>query len=160
MKDYTGTDYLVYENPALTEGWVKAVFIAIIALTLIPALFLISVDLTGAWIMFGLTVFDAALFYYIFPRKYQIYTNRVVIVLGGPFRIKLPLSSIEGVRRSENSSLNYDCLKFASSNKNIVEIKRRKRLRVIISPVDAEAFVEQLNRALGEYAHAGQLVKG
>lgn len=146
------TDYLIYESAARQEGWAKLVFLGVILLTLIPAIILIQIDLIGAWVMFGATVLDAALLYFIFPRKYQIYTSEVKIVLGGPFSFKFPLSSIkEGRPVGGSASFVYGGLQLASSNKGVVEIKRRGSMDVVISPLDPDSFIEQLNRAVKEH---------
>ncbi|MDD5605320.1 MAG: hypothetical protein WC231_01905 [Dehalococcoidales bacterium] len=152
MNHYVGTEYLIYESPAPTEGWVKAIFIGIISLTLIPAIILIQIDLIGAWIMFIATVFDAALLYFIFPRKYQIFTDRVNIVLGRPFSYSFSLSSVQGCSRIDGSTpFVYWGLRLASSNKGVIEIKRPRDMDVVISPADPETFIEQLNRTLSTY---------
>ncbi len=44
--------------------------------------------------MFGITLFDALLFKVILPRQYQIFEDRLRILMGGPFAINIFFSSI------------------------------------------------------------------
>jgi len=151
MKKYSGIDYLVYESPARVENWFQLVIFGVIAVTLIPAIILVQIELIGAWVMFGVTVFDAALFYFIVPRSYQIYTNKVVIVLGKPFRINLPLSSIKSVgHASDSSAFVFFGMQFATSHRDLVKLERRFGTSVLISPSNPNMFIEQLEEVLDQ----------
>jgi len=141
--------YLVYEDIPRYDLWLKLILGAILALTLVLGIILLSTDLTAAWAMFGVTVFDALLFKAIMPQRYQIYHDRLKIVLGGPCALNIPLSSIREARSAPGrKAFAYWGVRFATSSKNVVEIVRNKGLNVVISPANRDAFLEQLSQAL------------
>jgi hypothetical protein len=102
------------------------------------------------WVMLVTMVFELALFYFIIPRKYQIFNDRVRIVLGGPIKIDLPFSTIREARPARGQeAFVYWGLRMATSGEGVVEIARRGGgLDVVISPRDRDTFLEQLDLAL------------
>jgi hypothetical protein len=111
-------------------------------------LVLISENLGAAFVMLGLTLFDAALFKAILPRKFQIFEDRLTIVLGWSFRIDTPFSNIVDARSvSGTKAFAYWGLRFATSTRHVVEVIRKKGLNLVVSPANEETFLEQLNRA-------------
>ena len=78
---------LVYEDTPRYDFWLKLILGSVLALTLILGVVLLSEDIIGAWVMFGVTLFDALLFKAILPRRFQIFQDRVKIVLGEPFAL-------------------------------------------------------------------------
>ena len=101
--------------------------------------------------MFGITLFDALLFKTILPQRFQIYQDRVRIVLGGPLAINIPFSNIRTVRMvSARKVFVYWGNRFATSTHSIVEIVRKKGLGFAISPANRDMFLEQLNQALSQ----------
>ncbi len=146
----TAATSLIYEDLPRYDTKLKVLLWGILALTLIPGFILLAVDIVGAWLMFGVTVFDALLLGAIVPRRFQIFEDRVRIVLGGPFTLNIPLSDVNEARLvSGSNALIYWGLRFATSSTGVVEIVREKGLGVIISPLNSEMFLEQLNRAIG-----------
>jgi len=89
---------LVYEDTPGYDLWLKSILGGVLALTLILGVVLLSEDIGAALAMFGLTLFDALLFKAILPQRFQIYQDRVRIVLGGPLAINIPFSNIRTVR--------------------------------------------------------------
>ncbi|UCH42126.1 MAG: hypothetical protein JSW16_04670 [Dehalococcoidales bacterium] len=144
---------LIYEDSPRYDLWLKVILGSIIALTLILGFVLLTVDILGAWIMFGTTLFDALLFRAILPRWFQIFDDRVKILLGGPFALNIPLVDISEVRQvSGREAFIYWGIRFATSLSGVIEIVRRKGLSVVISPHNPDMFLGQANRAL-EAAH-------
>ena len=140
---------LIYEDGPRYDLWLKVILGGVIALTLVLGFVLLAVDILGAWIMFGTTLFDALLFRAIIPRRFQIFEDRVKILLGGPFALNIPLADISEVRSaSGREAFIYWGIRFATSFSGIIEIVRRKGLSVVISPLNPEMFLEQANRAL------------
>ena len=90
--------------------------------------------------MFGVTVFDALLFYAILPKRYQIFQDKVKIVLGQPIAIDIPLSTIREARPAPGSrTFVYGGIRLATSSRNVVEIVRSKGLNIVISPANRDA---------------------
>jgi len=85
----------------------------------------------------------------ILPRRFQIFQDRVRIVLGGPFAIKFPLSDISEARSAPaGRAFVYWGIRFATSSQHVVEIVRKKGLSLVISPANADMFMKQLNLTL------------
>jgi hypothetical protein len=95
------------------------------------------------------TVFDALLFYAILPQRYQIWTDRVRIVLGRPFSVNFPLTTIsEALPASGAKAFAYGGLRFATSSRTVIEIVRHRGWNFVISPANRELFLERLAEAL------------
>ena len=84
----------LYEDTPKYDSWLKFILGGILALTLILGIVFLYQDTEAAIAMFGITLFDALLFKAILPRKYQIFEDRVKILLGGPFAINIPFCNI------------------------------------------------------------------
>jgi hypothetical protein len=142
--------YLLYEDMPRYDGWLKLVLVVSLLATLIPGiLLLIWYDPTGGLAMLGVTAADALIFYFVLPKRYQLFDNKLRIVLGWPFGMDIRLSDIKEVRPSKGSdSLAMRRLKFATSSRTATEIVRRNGWSVVISPSDREAFIQRVNEAL------------
>ncbi|KTB47700.1 PH domain-containing protein [Dehalogenimonas alkenigignens] len=140
-----GAPELLYEDtPPSAAGLVAAVLIFLVSADLLLG-FLIP-EILG--IMAATAVLEAALFYFIVPRKYQIMSDRLRIRLGGPVKVDIPLATIREARPGRGAEAwVYWGLRLATSSRGIVEIVRRGGLDVVISPRDRETFLEQLNLA-------------
>jgi hypothetical protein len=140
---------LLYEDNPKIDIWMKLMFAGIVLLFVVMGLVLLFEDTEAAFTMFGVAVFDAVLFKLIIPRRYQIYSDRIRIVLGGPFALNIPLSTVKEVKPSSGAkAFVYGGVRFATSSKNVVEITRTRGCNYVISPLNREVFLEQANRAL------------
>ncbi len=141
--------YLIYEERAQFDSWLKWIIGGTLALTLVMGVVFLLFDVASALAMFGVTVFDALLFNAILPRRYQIYQDRLRIVLGKPFAVSISFATIKEARSAAGSAtFIYWGIRFATSAKSVVEIIRSKGLNIVISPADRDAFLEQLTQAL------------
>jgi len=142
---------LIYEDTPKYDLWFKLILGGVLALTFILGIIFIDQDSEVALVMLGLTLFDALLFKAILPRLFQIYQDRVRIVLGGPLAINIPFSNIQTVRTvSPRKVFVYWGNRFATSTHSIVEIVPKKGLGWVISPANRDMFLEQLNQALSQ----------
>ena len=140
---------MIYEDTPKYDLWLKLILGGVLALTLILGVISIYRDTEAAIAMFGITVFDALLFKAILPRRFQIFEDRLKILLGGPFSINILLSNIAEVKpASSREVFAYWGIRFATSTSNVVEVVRKKGLNLIISPGNDDMFLEQLNQAL------------
>jgi hypothetical protein len=141
--------YLMYEDIPRYDWWVKLILGSVLAATLIAGIVLVFNDIADALVMFGLTAFDALTIYLVMPKRYQLFDNKVRIVLGGPFGMDIPLSNIKEVRPASGSKTSaFWGIQLATSSRTAMEIIRKKGWSVLISPSDREAFLERLNEAL------------
>jgi hypothetical protein len=148
---YTGGP--VYEASSPVDRFLTILLTGIVIIDLAIAVWLSRVDITGTWFLLGTAVFLGLLFYIIFPKKYQVYEDRIRIVLGGPFAINVPFAAIKEIRPAPAGSGSvYTGLKLATNAKNIIEIVRTKGMGMIISPANRDLFLQQVNQAMTNYA--------
>ena len=141
------SNIVLYEDTPHYDFWLKLILGGILALTFILGIILILEDTEAAVVMFGITLFDALLFKAILPRRFQIFEDRLKILLGGPFAINIPFSNIvEAKPASGRKTVIYSGIRFATSIHHVVEIIRKKGLNLVISPTNDEMFLEQLNK--------------
>lgn len=142
---------LLYEDIPHYALWLKIILLGTLGLTLFLGFYFLAVDLVGAFTCFGITIVDAFIFNMVFPRRYQVFTDRLRIAMGGPFAYSIPFDKIKtarvlsgkGIFRGSALSIN-----FVTSTSSVVEIVRRGGWAVTISPSRAEAFAEHLNQAI------------
>lgn len=142
-----GTPELRYEDtPPSAAGLVAAVLTFLVSVNLLLG-FLIP-EILG--VMAVSSVFEAALFYFIVPRKYQILSDRLRIRLGGPVKVDMPFSTIKEARSGRGAEAwVYWGLRLATSSRGVIEIIRfGGGLDAVISPRDRETFLEQLSLAM------------
>ena len=140
---------ILYEDTARYDLWVKLILGGILAALFVTGVALLFEDVAEAGIMFGATIFDALLFWAILPQRFQVFEDKLRIVLGGPFAINISLANIEAARcASGRKVFAYWGIRFATSSRYVVEIVRKKGLNLIISPANGDMFLEQLNQAI------------
>ena len=151
------TSILMFEDTPKYDLWLKLILGGVLALTLILGMILIFQDREAALVMFGVTLFDALLFKAILPHRFQIYQDRVRIVLGGPLAIDIPFSNIRTVRAiSPRKVFVYWGNRFATSTHSVLEIVRKKGLGFVISPAHRDMFLQQLNQAVSQQSSKSQ----
>ena len=139
---------LLYEDTPKYDFWLKFILGGFLALTFVLGVVFLYQDTEAAIAMFGITLFDALLFKAILPRRFQIFEDRLKILLGGPLAINIPFSNIEEAKPATGrKAFAYWGIRFATSTAHVVEIVRKKGLNLVISPRNDDMFLEQLNQA-------------
>ena len=139
---------LIYEDTPRFDIWLKLILGGVLAYTLILGLLLISEDIGVALLMFVVTLFDALLFKAVLPQRFQIFEDRMKIILGLHFAINIPFSDIADARSvSGSKAFAYWGIRFATSTRCVVEIVRKRGLNLLISPGQDDIFLERLNHA-------------
>jgi hypothetical protein len=145
----TEVKMLVYEDTPRYDWWLKFALGVPLLVLLGAGIVLWFEDREASLIMFGVTVFDTILFRAILPRRFQIFEDRVKIVLGSPFAVSLSLGNIKEARQVPGShALASSNIRFATSTHNVVEIVRKKGTSVLISPTHVDTFLELVNQAI------------
>jgi hypothetical protein len=146
--------FLLYEDTSRTDMWLKLMLGGILVMFLVLGGVLLFQDEADAFVMFGVAVFYALLFKIIMPQRYQIYSDKIRIVLGGPLAWNIPLSTIKEVRSASGAkAFAYSGVRFATSSRNVVEIRRSRGCNVVISPSNRDIFLEQASRAMKLAGH-------
>ena len=144
-------DSLLYEDKPRYDIWIKAILAFPLIIILIPGLYSLgSNDTETAIGMFVTAVLMAVIYWAIFPRKYCVFDSKLKIVLGGPFSFNISFSTIESARSPKGMAVGVNFVT-SFSNKNAVQIVRRKRLNVNITPGNRELFLENLDKALNNW---------
>ena len=141
--------FLLYEDEPRTDIWLKLMLVGLPVIFLVLGIVLLFQDTASALGMFGVTIFYAVLFRLVMPQKYQVYNDKVRIAMGGPFAWNIPFSTIKEVRSaSRTSAFAYNGVRFATSSRDVVEIRRSKGCNVVISPSNKDVFLEQVRTAM------------
>ena len=140
---------LLYEDKPKYDTWIKVLFVGIIALPIILGIIRISENTEEGLVVFGVALFEILLFRLILPRRFQVFDDKLRIVLGGgPLAINIPLSDITDIKpRTGIKAFVYAGIRFATSDGNTIEVIRNKSLGILISPTNVDRFMEQLNQA-------------
>ncbi len=140
---------MLYEDTPKMDMWLKLMLGVIPLAFAVGGIVLLFEDTGDALVMFGMAIFYPLLFKLIMPQRYQVYSDRMRIVLGGPFAWNIPFSTIREARASSGSkAFAYNGVRFATSSKGVVEITRSRGCSVVISPSNKDIFLEQLHRAM------------
>ena len=141
---------VIHEEKAEYAPWVKLFFIVPAGVFIAGLIILVYYQrLEDASYLVGLGVLLGLLFFFIMPRKYQIYQDKLKIVLGSPLAVNIPLSTIKEIRRaSGNKAFIYSGVRFVTSTRDIIEIIRIKGVNYVISRQNGDSFLEELNEAI------------
>jgi len=141
-------DNPLYEARPRFDAALKWVIGGALGFTLVLGLVYLPSDIEAALWLLGITGFDALLFRAVLPRGFHLYPDRLVILLGGPLAMNIPLSDIAEIKAvpGRKSSI-YWGLRFATSSTTVVEIVRRHGLNMVISPEDRDAFITAVESA-------------
>jgi hypothetical protein len=119
--------------------------------------YLVTAQVGSAIGLFATGVLMGAIYWAIFPRKYQILDSKIRIILGGQFSFNVPFDNLETVGKPEGVSLGIN---FATTflSQHVVEIKRKKGMTVNITPGDRDQFLENLNKAVYDWKRSASKV--
>lgn len=143
-------DYSIYEDVPHKDIWIKLILLLPLAIILIIALVFSNPDQQdSSYLIYeatGIAVLMALLYFFIIPVKYCILNDQVRINFRGHFVFSIPFSHIRSIDTASwwTISINFPANLCKS---NMLEIRRKSRLAVTITPDDKEAFIENFRRA-------------
>jgi len=144
-----GPSYLIYEDMPKYDPTMKILVAVILGALVAMGIVLLLYAVEGAIAMFGDTLLVALIFYFVFPRRYQVFNTKLRIVLGWPLGWNIPLSTVKEAHAAPGiARWVYFGVRLATSSGTEVEVVRKKGMNVIISPSNRETFLEQLNHAV------------
>jgi hypothetical protein len=136
----------MYEDMPKYDRITKILTAAILGTLLVAGIVLLFYAVPASIALFGDTLLVALIFYFVRPRRYQVFNTKLRIILGWPFGWDIPLSTIREARAAPDSARwVYRGVRLAVSSGTVVEIVRKKGWNVIISPSNRETFLERLN---------------
>jgi hypothetical protein len=150
FKEMSKMDSIIYEDNPHYDVWLKGIMMLPVFFLLIGLYFLFTLGVEAALGVFGGGLLMGAIYWAVFPRKYQILDSKIRIVLGGPFTVNISFDILETAGKPEGISLG---LNFATTflSQHVVEIKRKKGMTVNITPNDRDQFLENLNQAVYDW---------
>ncbi|MDD5703244.1 MAG: hypothetical protein PHU23_14500 [Dehalococcoidales bacterium] len=89
------------------------------------------------------------IFWLVFPREYQIFEDRIRIVLGGSLSVKIGFQNVKVIRTTGRTGLTVNFV--TRITRRYVEIVIKRGLGIVITPTDNENFIENANRALEQW---------
>jgi hypothetical protein len=143
-------DSVIYEDNPHYDVWLKGIMVLPVFFIIIGLYYLFTAQVSSAIGLFATAMLMGAIYWAIFPRKYQILDSKIRIVLGWQFSFKVPFDNLETAGKPEGVSLGIN---FATTflSQHAVEIRRKKGMKVNITPNDRDLFLENLNKALHEW---------
>ena len=136
---------LLYDAQTRYGRGMKLLFLAILLALVIPAIFIFDKDREGAYAMLDSVLLIALILWFVMPRRLRIMEDRLQIVLGSPFTFTIPFHIIKeaSIPRGLTSGVNF-CTAFTG----VVQIERKGKISVNITPVEPEEFLENLKKAM------------
>lgn len=123
-----------------------------VASTLIVGLILLPFDTEGALVMFGITLMDALIVWSVMPKRFEVQSNGLKILLGGPFSMFIPFTDVSLIKQTDKEiGYVYGGIRFTTSSKYILEVERRRDMSVVFSPSRGDDFLKELNRVKDDY---------
>lgn len=147
---------VVFEDVPAYDSLTKWILGGLIASTFIAGIVLLAFDVTGAVIMFAATLLDALVIRAVLPKRFEVYEDRLKIVLPAPFSLTIPFRDIIRVREaSKDTAWVYWGIRFSTSSNYLVEIERKNGMNVILSPSMEDRFIEQLEQVRSGWKEPG-----
>jgi hypothetical protein len=147
-------DYVIYEDKPRTDIWLKLVFVLPSAALLISALILLKTDPGGAlYFIYGVAgtaLLMGSLYILILPTRYNILNDKIKIQFRGPLSFNIPFDTIAGVRDARWSTVGVN-FPTNMSQAAVLEIVRKGRMPVTITPSDKQAFIQSFQKAFEDW---------
>ncbi len=150
-------DSVIYEDNPHYDVWLKGIMVLPVFFILIGLYYLFTAQVESAIGLFATGVLMGAIYWAVFPRKYQILDSKIRIVLGGQFSFNVPFDNLKLAGKPEGVNLGIN---FATTfvSQHVVEIKRKKGMNVNITPNDRDQFLENLNKAIYDWKRSATKV--
>lgn len=141
---------IIYEDSPHYDVWLKGIMMLPVFFIVMGGYYLFIGQIESGIGLFATAVFMSAIYWAVFPRKYQVLDSKLRIVLGGPFSFNVRFDTLETAGKPEGVNFGIN---FATTfiSEHIVEIKRKRGMTVNITPNDRDQFLENLNKALNEW---------
>ena len=142
----------IIEDSAARSSVIKYTIAGVVGLPLVIGCILLPFDIIAAAVMAAAALIDAAVMHAVIPKRFQIFENRLRIILGRPFSMTVFFNDIESIQQAEkDTAWAYTGIRFVTSSKFVIEIKRKSGLDIIFSPSGGEDFLDELIRTKIDY---------
>ncbi|MFA5399559.1 MAG: hypothetical protein WC169_10195 [Dehalococcoidia bacterium] len=143
-------NFAVYEDSPRTDIWMRVIFF-------LPALIILATIVImpdeEPWVpamLIIVAVIAVGLPFLLLPTRLSILNSAIRIGFRLPFAFLIPFNTVTTLRPSRWSTVGIN-LPTNLSPKNAVEIVRKHRLSVTVTPSDREAFIAGFDKAFKEW---------
>jgi hypothetical protein len=143
-------DYKIYEDKPHTDIWMKGILLLPSAILLVTAITLWQESLQATLYLIAGALLIGLVFIFIIPIKYCIFNTKIRIEFRGPFSFNIPFETVTGVREPRWFTAGIN-LPTNMSQSNALEIARKGRMPVNITPADKQAFVSNFDKAFNDW---------
>ena len=144
------TSILLYQDKPTYGLLLKLVLIIPVAFLAGSLYLYLSGDVSGSLALLPGALISGLIFWFVFPREYQVYDDHLRIALGRPFSVKVRFQNVKTVRITNQTGVTINFV--TRITKSYVEIVRKRGWRIAITPTSSDTFVENANRALEQWA--------
>jgi hypothetical protein len=147
-------EYAIYEDRPRTDIWLKLIFVLPPVLMLIPALFFSRIGTEDTiYLVYGALgtgIVMLALYYFVMPTRYMVCNDKLRIGFRALFAFNIPFDTVAGVRDGRWSTIGIN-FPANMSQSAVLEIVRKGRMAVTITPSDKKAFIDNFQRAFQDW---------
>jgi hypothetical protein len=143
-------DFAVYEDTPRSDVWMRAV-VFLPSVIILATTFIMPVD--EPWVpalMVLIAAMSGAILYLLIPCKLSVLDSAIRIGFRMPFAFLIPFNTVVTLRPARWSTIGVN-LPSNMSQSNAIEIVRKNRLAVTITPSDKEAFLAVFDKAMKEW---------
>jgi len=150
-------EYIIYKDNPKPDIWILLILnIPPVALVVL-AVSLLASNLNEALTVLAFAFLLGLLNFFILPIAYCIYDDKIKILFRGPFAFNIPFDHIDKITTSKGPSLGIS-LPTNLIQDSIVEILRKRRMSVIITPGDRDAFLDNFDKAFKNWRDQGRKI--
>jgi len=143
-------DYKIYEDIPHTDIWIRGIVLLPAAIILVTAIFTWQESLEVTLYMIGLAFLSSLVIVFIIPIKYCIYNTKIRIEFRGPFAFNIPFETVTSIGDPRWFTVGIN-LPTNMSQSSAIEIARKGRMSVNITPSDKKAFISNFEKAFQDW---------
>jgi hypothetical protein len=143
-------DFAVYEDTPRTDVWMRAVIFLPSVIILTTAIIMPVEEPWVPALMVLIAVMAGTLLYLLIPSKLSVLDSSIRIGFRIPFAFTIPFNTVVTLQPSRWSTIGMN-LPSNMSQSNAVEIVRKHRLSVTITPSDRGAFLANFDMAFKKW---------
>ena len=141
---------LIFQDPPAQGSALKVIFLIAPLLMIFAGFYLWSIgEIEGALTLLADALIIGLILRLLLPRSYQVYGDRIRIVLGGPLALNFTFRQIKSIQSSSKmvATMNF----VTAFRKQYVLITRSPGMSIAITPEHNDLFVAGANKALSEW---------
>jgi len=162
-------DLIIFEDGIKYDAWMKPFLVfPLVLLIVLGTLFYIDAHDSDIFpkepatesklasaVLFASTVFVLAVYWLVLPRKIFV-TQEGIKLKFGSFSWNIPYKSIESFKPAKGMIV-WWAHSFITSYGSQIEIIRKNRLKIRVSPSRRDEFLQHANKALADWTHIHRL---